>query len=235
MMALRRYQHDERPYKQIIILILALLLTTLFPGCGTAKTDAVQSDTCFIYTDGLLDDLCAIEYLAERYDNAVIMLQDPDGLKNNPYTSPEVTDEDTFFETVSPWFTAITPYTDSADISQTDFYLLAPLTEYAELLKADPALKSKKALMMAGDSEGPDGVGEDWNAIMDIDAYRYVTENMTDLTQVTRPECEAEFEANAYPFEAMFLDEYITRMSSMDENVCCYDLQAVSLYLKGSH
>ena len=47
---------------------------------------------------------------------------------------------------------------------------------------------------------------------------------------MTRPDCEAEFEANGYPFEAKFLDEYISRMSSMDENVCCYDFQAVSLY-----
>ncbi len=48
--------------------------------------------------------------------------------------------------------------------------------------------------------------------------------------QMTRPDCEAEFEANGYPFDAVFLNEYITQMNSMDENVCCYDFQAVSLY-----
>ena len=220
----------KKPYKPAVILILTLIMAVSFAGCGSAETNAAQSDTCFIYTDGLLDDLCAIEYLAERYDNAVIMLQDPGGLKDNPYASPEVTDESVFFDTVSPWFAAVTPYTDSVDIAQADFYLLAPLTEYAELLKADPSLRSKRALMMAGDSDGPDGAGEDWNAIMDIDAYRYVTENMTDLVQMTRPDCEAEFEANGYPFDAVFLNEYITQMNSMDENVCCYDFQAVSLY-----
>jgi len=47
---------------------------------------------------------------------------------------------------------------------------------------------------------------------------------------MTRPDCEAEFEANGYPFDAVFLNEYITQMNSMDENVCCYDFQAVSLY-----
>jgi len=223
----------KKLYKPVTILTLAIIMTAFFGGCRTAKTDMVQSDTCFIYTDGLLDDLCAIEYLAERYDNAVIMLQDPEGLKNNPYGSPEVTEESTFFDTVSPWFESVAPYTDSANISQTDFYLLAPLTEYAELLKANPSFQSKRALIMAGDADGPDGAGEDWNAIQDIDAYRYVTGNMTDLVQMTRPDCEAEFEANAYPFEAMFLDEYISRMSAMDENVCCYDLQAVSLYFQG--
>lgn len=224
----------KKQYTTITILILTIIISAFLAGCGSSKSDPVRSDTCFIYTDGLLDDLCAIEYLAERYDNAVIMLQDPEGLKDNPYASPEVTDEDALFETVSPWFAEVTPYTDSADISQTDFYLLAPLTEYAELLKSDPSLKSKRALIMAGDSDGPDGAGEDWNAIQDIDAYRYVTKNMTDLVQMTRPECEAEFAENDYPFEAMFLDEYISRMSSMDENVCCYDLQAVSLYFKES-
>lgn len=85
---------------------------------------------------------------------------------------------------------------------------------------------------MAGDSDGPDGAGEDWNAIMDIDAYRYVTENMTDLVQMTRPECERDFETNGYHFVSKFLDEYISQMNSMDENVCCYDLQAVSLFFK---
>ena len=55
---------------------------------------------------------------------------------------------------------------------------------------------------------------------------------MTDLVQITRPACESEFEANGYPFEAVFLKEYINQMNSMDENVCCYDLQAVSLYSK---
>ena len=65
----------KKSYKPITIPTLAIIITALFAGCGTAKTDTVQSDTCFIYTDGLLDDLCAIEYLAESYYNAVIMLQ----------------------------------------------------------------------------------------------------------------------------------------------------------------
>ena len=219
----------------IAVLLFALALPAFCPTITFGKwtdADTVQPETCFIYTDGLLDDLCAIEYLAQRYDNAVIMLQDPEGLKDNTYASPEVTGVSTFVETVSPWFKSIALYTDSVDISQTDFYLLAPLTEYAELLKANPSFKSKRALIMAGDSDGPDGAGEDWNAIQDIDAYRYVTENMTELVQMTRPDCEAEYEANGYPFEAMFLDEYTNRMSAMDENVCCYDLQAVSLYFQ---
>ena len=220
----------KKTWKPVIILTMVIISTAFFAGCCTSKADAVQSDTCFIYTDGLLDDLCAIEYLAERYDHAVIMLQDPEGLKNNPFASPAVTDESIFFDTVSPWFSSTTRYTDSADISQTDVYLLAPLTEYVELLKVNPSFKSKRALLMAGDSVGPDGAGEEWNANQDIDAYQYLTENMTDLVQITRPDCESEFEANGYPFEALFLKEYIKQMNSMNENVCCYDLQAVSLY-----
>ena len=94
--------------------------------------------------DSLLDVICAIEYLAEKYDNAVIMLQDPEGLKDNSYASPAVTGENIFFDTVSPWFSSITPYTDSADITQTDFYLLSSLTEYVELLRVNPSFKSKR-------------------------------------------------------------------------------------------
>jgi hypothetical protein len=85
---------------------------------------------------------------------------------------------------------------------------------------------------MAGDSDGPDGAGEDWNAVKDIDAYRYVTEKMTGLNQITRPDCEKAFEENGYPFRAKYLDEYISSMEAINENVCCYDLQAVALQLK---
>jgi len=69
------------------------------------------------------------------------------------------------------------------------------------------------------------------NAIADVDAYRYVTENMPNLTQVTRPECENAYEKNGYPFEAEFLEEYIGSMTAMNENICCYDLQAVASLL----
>ena len=85
---------------------------------------------------------------------------------------------------------------------------------------------------MAGDADGPDGAGEDWNAVKDIDAYGYVTEKMTSLNQITRPDCEKAFEENGYPFRAKYLDEYISSMEAINENVCCYDLQAVALQLK---
>ena len=224
----------KKAWKPVITLTLAIISAAFFAGCCPSKADTVQSDTCFIYTDGLLDDLCAIEYLAKRYDNAVIMLQDPEGLKNNPYASHAVTGESIFFETVlAPWFSSTTRYTDSVDISQTDFYLLAPLTEYVELLKSQSVVQIKKSadpwpvtqlVRMVPVKNG--------TQLRDINAYRYLTENMTDLVQITRPACESEFEANGYPFEALFLKEYINKMNSMDENVCCYDLQAVSLYSK---
>ena len=44
---------------------LLTLSAVLSAGCA-----AVHENTCFIYTDGLLDDLCAIEYLAQKYDHA---------------------------------------------------------------------------------------------------------------------------------------------------------------------
>ena len=214
---------------RIPVMLIILILAVSPAKCAALETDPARVGACFIYTDGLLDDLCAIEYLSRYYDQAVIMLQDPGGLADSPYASGAVTDESTFFEAVSQWFTSVTPYSDPADIREADLYLLAPLTGFAELLRNEPSLSSKRALLMAGDSEGPDGAGGDWNAVMDIDAYRYVTENMTDLLQVTRPECEAGFETNGYPFHARFLDEYTARMRSMDESVCCYDLQAAAL------
>ena len=220
---------------RLMLMLTCFCLLLMLTACGaqeSQKPEAVQSETCFIYTDGLLDDLCAIEYLSDKYDNAIIMLHDPDGLAGNPYAAGEVTDEKSFYEAVSGWYAGVTPYSDGMDISGADFYLLGPLTDFAELLKNDRSLESHRALLMAGDSDGPDGAGKDWNAVMDIDAYMYVTGNMTDLVQMTRPDCENEYEANGYPFEAQFLDEYTAKMKSMNENLCCYDLQAVALFFR---
>ena len=182
------------------LLALLAIMAVFHSGQGAPKDVSTQAETCFIYTDGLLDDLCAIEYLAKKYDHAVIMLQDPEGLADSQYASDLVKDESSFYAAVQPWFTSVVPYSDDTEISDADFYLLAPLTEFAEMLKDNPLLKSKRALLMAGDSEGPDGAGGDWNAVMDLDAYRYVTENMTDLFQITRLMCEKEYETNGYPF-----------------------------------
>ncbi len=209
---------------------LFVLLTFFSAGCRAEEP--VHAPTCFIYTDGLLDDLCAMEYLAGTYEHAIIRLQDPTGLADSQYASATVRDESALLDTASQWFASVTPYSDSTDISEADFYLIAPLTEFAGMLKNDPALKTKPALLMAGDSYGPDGAGGDWNAVMDLDAYRYVTGNMMNLKQMTRPDCENAYETNGYPLHAQFLDEYTASMSSINENICCYDLQAVALFLK---
>ena len=53
--------------------------------------------------------------------------------------------------------------------------------------------------------------------------------SMTDLVQMTRPDCESEFEANGYPFEALFLDEYITQMNSMDDKPGVVQMSSVKM------
>ncbi|HCK87945.1 MAG TPA: hypothetical protein DHW39_03950 [Erysipelotrichaceae bacterium] len=78
---------------------LLTLCTVLSAGCS-----AVHENTCFIYTDRLLDDLCAIEYLAQKYDHAVIMPQNPEGIAESPYASSAVTDEAALLDTASEWF-----------------------------------------------------------------------------------------------------------------------------------
>lgn len=172
---------------------------------------------------------CAIEYLAGHYDHAVIMLQDPNGLAGSQYAAKQVKDEKSLLDTVSQWYESVESYSDRTDIAEADLYLFAPLTEFADLLEKNPSLKSNRAVLMAGDSAGPEGAGEEWNAMADPDAYRYVTESMTNLMQATRPDCENEYEKNGYPFQASFLDEYIESMHSINENLCCYDLQAAAM------
>ena len=43
---------------------------------------------------------------------------------------------------------------------------------------------------------------------------------------------EVKYEKNGYPFQAQFLDEYVEKMSSIGENLCCYDLQAAAILFK---
>lgn len=219
-------------FRRWCAVLLAAMISIEFAGCGAKKTDEAQPRVCFIYTDGLLDDLCAIEYLAGKYDTAVILLQNPEGLEGNDYGSKTVTDKNALINTASKWFVNVSEYSDATDIAGADLYLLGPLTEFAELLRNNPSLGSNRTLLMAGAFDGPDGAGEEWNAAADEEAYRYVVENMSALTQMTAPECEAEFSANGYPFHAEFLDEYTTQMESLNENVCCYDLQAVAFMFK---
>lgn len=217
--------------KWICLCVAAALALLGAAGCGAKKDEAALTKTCFIDTDGLIDDLCAIEYLSTKYDHAVICLHNSIGFLDNPYASEEVTDEASFFDLVSRWFKKAEAYSDPADIAEADLYLLAPLTEFAAILKENPSLKSNRALLMAGDSDGPDGAGEEWNAIVDPEAYRYVTESMTNMTQMTRPECEADFEKNGYPFQAQLLEEYQEHMVFIVGHDCCYDLQAAALFL----
>ncbi len=222
----------KKHFQKWIAMALIAFISIGFAGCGTKKTDEAQTKVCFIYTDGLLDDLCAIEYLSGKYDSVVILPQNPEGLEGNDYGSKTVTDKNALIGAASKWFKNVSEYSASTDISAADLYLLGPLTEFAELLKDKPSLRSNRTLLMAGAFDGPDGAGEEWNAAADEEAYRYVIENMTALTQMTAPECEAEFSANGYPYQAEFLDEYKTQMESLNENVCCYDLQAVAFMFK---
>ena len=120
-------ERDFRNKWIAVLLVLAVLALGL-AGCGTKETGEARTKTCFIYTDGLLDDLCAIEYLAGRYDSAVILLQDPDGLAGNDYGSAAVTDKDALLRAASGWFASVTEYADGVDLSGADLYLLGPLT-----------------------------------------------------------------------------------------------------------
>ena len=105
--------------KWISLFVLSGIVALGLTVRGAGKTETILTDTCFIYTDGLLDDMCAIEYLSKKYDNAIIFLQNPTGLADNQYASDKVTDETSFFDVISKWFTSVASYHDSADILNT--------------------------------------------------------------------------------------------------------------------
>ena len=70
----------------ISLFTIAALISVCLAGCKDTKT----ADTCFIYTDGLPDDLCAIEYLGSKYDHAVIMVEKPEEIAESQFASEKI-------------------------------------------------------------------------------------------------------------------------------------------------
>ena len=220
-----RKQYCKTWFLRSIAVYLSAVLTLCLAGCRRAEN---KTRSCFIYTDGLLDDLCAMEYLSQHYDQAVIMLAEADGLKDSPLSSASVKDRAALLETASGWFRDCSEYREGSDLTGMDLYLFAPLTEFVLLMENDESIRDSRVVLMAGESDGPEGAGNEWNAAADEAAYRYVISNLTHLSQVSSKECEARFAEQGYPYHARFLDEYRSRMEALQENLCCYDLQAAA-------
>lgn len=206
--------------------------TSMFQSDETdEKVDGVSGSKCVIYTDLLLDDLCAIEWLAKKYDKVCIL---PCCL--NSWTGSEYgTDEnfDSVCEKIRSWGDVVIirdDYEPLKEFEESDLYLLAPLVEFVNLVENEEFkfLLNLPAVMMAGEEIGEDGAGSEYNAMQDEDAYKFVIKNIKTLCQTTDKMCKKMFKEKEYPFEAEYLEEYIEKIGKIEgEEVYCPDLQAV--------
>lgn len=192
-----------------------------------------ENSKCIVYTDLLLDDLCAIQWLAKMYDNVCILPCCLNSWSNSKYGT-----DDSFndmcekikswgdVEIVGPANNCIKEFEDS------DLYLLAPLTEFVELVEDEEELEfllNFPTVMMAGEELGEDGVGNEYNAVKDEYAYKFIIKNIKTLCQVTDKMCKKLFKDRGYPFESEYLEEYIEKIGEIEgEEVYCPDLQAVT-------
>lgn len=194
----------------------------------------MKKKECFIYSDAFLDDICAAEMLAGYYESARVFVTLEDEIKGSDYCSDSVTDGKEFISLMNGLFSGgAKPYAAGEPLpADCDIYLLAPLTDFAELLKQAPSLADNYCVMMAGINAGAGGALNEWNASRDPDAYDFVVTQMKNLRQVTRNECLELYEKNGYPFECRFMPEYIGKMNAIGENLTCFDLQAVAAGIK---
>lgn len=194
----------------------------------------MKKDVCFIYTDAFLDDICATEMLADKYERAIVFVTLEGEIRGSAYCSDRVTDGSEFLSLMSELFDkGATAYRIGDSLPEdADLYLLAPLTDFAEIICRNTEIEDNFCVMMAGINPGVGGALNEWNASRDSLSYDFVVSQMHRLRQVTRNECLELYEKNGYPFECRFMDEYIEKMKNIGENLTCFDLQAVYAGLK---
>lgn len=191
-----------------------------------------ESSKCIVYTDLLLDDLCAIQWLAKMYDKVCILPCCLNSWEGSEYGTDE--SFNSVCEKIRSWGDVVIlgpDYDPIKEFEESNLYLLAPLTEFVKLVENEEFkfLMNLPTVMMAGEEIGEDGVGSEYNAIQDEDAYKFVIKNVKTLCQVTDKMCKKMFKEKEYPFESEYLEEYIEKIGEIEgEEVYCPDLQAVT-------
>ena len=200
------------------------------------KAKVVDPDV-IVYTDGLLDDLCALEELSKKYKKALIILVNGSDLPTSDYAMNNY-DMMKFSVDVKSWFTDATVIQDAFMLS--DVCELTPdsncvvycLCNATAISKDLHMLKSVRELhAMIGSSHTYSTVDEEWNAAQDIDAYGRLLDaigNNSNWHQYTSVECEQFIHSpSEKPEQLKYYDVYINKMRAMGENQCCYDLKCI--------
>lgn len=196
----------------------------------------MAKNAVLVYSDVLLDDLCALEYLSTKYKELILVAVNVSDLADSDYASDRVKNIANITAVVNKWFDKATvidassKYVISAVLIHSDVeevFSLAPMSAIVEDMKKCPMLRSKKITLMAGSKEGAEGFKNEWNAMADPDAYKEFFELASNYEQFTYEDCKILFVRRGIPFESEFQTEYYTKMVNLNEDICNFDLQAV--------
>lgn len=187
----------------------------------------ITSDYCVVYTDLLLDDLCAIQLLSYRYRKVCIIAVNHNDLPTSDYAY----DGCNIFTVISKlkeWFDDVVVRIDALSCSnvtvannEADCYSLANATAIVKDLEA--GFKYKSITAMIGSSE------EEWNASQDVEAYHKLL--TYGIKQVSFEDCEKLYAEKGYHgFDKYieYLPTYISKMNAINDSICCFDFQAVA-------
>lgn len=195
------------------------------------QSDRISIDRsyCVVYSDLLLDDLCAIEELARRYDNIYLIAVNIDDLQSSQYAANDIRSIESAERLFSKWFEKVHvmlyPISVNGNIVDgADCYCLSNASKLVTDL--DSGIKFGKIVGMIGSDHYSRVTDKEYNASQDIESYCKLCSY--GFKQVTRSECEELFvRNNYYSGDYEYLPEYIKKMKSLNESVCCFDLQAV--------
>ena len=189
----------------------------------------LNKDWVVVYSDLLLDDLCALEELGRRYKNIYLIAVMFNDLPSSPYASKRVRCLADIEEYLNKWFgkavIATSPLVKNGHtVNGADCFLLCNATHIAVDLEAGIVFNNIVG-MIGNDSTFRDD-DDEWNASQDIKSYQILRSYI--MTQVTKGKCEELYDKNCYyGGDYEFLAEYVEKMTRIKDSAACYDLQAV--------
>ena len=195
------------------------------------RDNVITNDYCVVYSDLLLDDLCALEALSRKYKKLCLVTVNEEYLPEAEYGSSKARTLIAVEAILNRWFEKVIIVTDTlsgSDISvdRAHCYLLANASKIVKDLKGNNILFGKITAMIGSDHESRRD-DEEWNAAQDIDAYVELC-SYGSIHKVTFTDCIRLY--NDYKYwdgNYEFLEEYIRTMKQMNEDIACFDLQAV--------
>lgn len=236
-------------YKILDIKLSAYNLVGSLYFCKLAEKDGcyryevkqkVANPEVIIYTDGLLDDLCALQELSKHYKSAVVILSNCDDLSKSEYAADRY-NPFMLLNDLSNWFKECTLVLDECGLHNIcnftkgfDVYCLCKAT--AIMHDIDLISKADNVYAMIGSSNNFDSNDGEWNASQDIEAYKQLLEvigSKGNWVQYTSTDCESfKRSNNTNPEQLKYYKQYMSKMNKLNEHTCCYDLQCVYMALK---